>query len=242
MLTKTRAFVLHSIKFNDASMIVDLFTYEHGRLAFVVRIPKTSKARVRKLYFQPLALLDVEYDYRINAKLQHLKEVSFAVPLAGIPFEPVKSTIALFLAEFLSRALYSEQHDAPLYYYIEKSILWLDACSAGVANFHLVFLLHLSRFLGFYPNLDHDGNDDFFDLRAGAFCQYPPAHADVLRDHEAALVRLMMRMTYENEHVFALSHSDRNRCLDIILDYYRLHLVDFHELKSLQVLREIFVG
>ena len=50
----------------------------------------------------------------------------------------------------------------------------------------------------------------------------------------------MMRMDYQNMHLFRMSRTDRNRCLDVMLTYYRLHLPSFPELKSLPVLKELF--
>lgn len=49
-----------------------------------------------------------------------------------------------------------------------------------------------------------------------------------------------MRMNYETMHLFAMSRVERNRCLLIIIDYYRLHLPEFPPLKSLDVLKELF--
>ena len=51
---------------------------------------------------------------------------------------------------------------------------------------------------------------------------------------------MLMRMNYETMHLFAMSRTERNRCLEIILRYYRLHLPGFPELKSPDVLRELF--
>ena len=61
----------------------------------------------------------------------------------------------MFLAEFLYRALKEEAPNEPLFAYLQHSIRWLDECEGrSFANFHLVFLMRLSRFLGLYPNVD----------------------------------------------------------------------------------------
>ena len=85
MLTKSRAVVLHTLKYGESSMIVDMFTESNGRLAFSVRIPKTSKAKVKKQYFQPLTILDIEFDYRQRSDLQHLRDVRSDVVPVGMP-------------------------------------------------------------------------------------------------------------------------------------------------------------
>ena len=154
MLTKTQAIVLHSLKYGESKLIVDMFTRMHGRQSFIVSIPKTNKGKMKKQFFQPLTLLEIETDIRPKLQLQKLDDVRLAVPFTSIPFEPDKLAIALFVAEFLYYALRSEQRNELLYDYLENSILWLDGQQNRFANFHLVFLLRLTRFLGFYPNLD----------------------------------------------------------------------------------------
>lgn len=239
MLTKTRAIVLHSLKYGDASMIVETFTEIGGRLAFAVRIPKTSKARVKKQYFQPMTVLDIEFDYRPRADLQRLRDVSVALPFSTVPFDPLKLSVALFLAEFLYRVTRGEQQNALLYRYVENSVAWLDACDKSFANFHLVFMMRLALFLGFYPNLDDYVAGSYFDLRNASFCQSAPLHPDFLMPLEAERISRLMRMNYDTMHLFRMSHNDRNRIADIILLYYRLHVPQMPELNSLEVLREL---
>ena len=179
MLTKTQAIVLHSLKYGETRLIVDMFTRNYGRLSFIVSIPKSSKARVKKQLFQPLTLLEIEVDVRQKVQLQKLSDVRLAAPFLSIPFDPYKLSISLFVAEFLYYALRSEQRNELLFDYLENSILWLDGQDGHYANFHLVFLMRLSRFLGFYPNLEDYKSGDYFDLRESVFLSSPPVHRNI---------------------------------------------------------------
>ena len=264
MLSKTEALVLHSIKYGESRVIVDMFTRRYGRLSFIVSLPKTSHGRLKKQYFQPLTLLTIELDYRQQAQLQKLRDASLLMPLPSLQGEPSKLAIILFLSEFLYHALHGEQQNEPLFDYILTSLQWLDGKQADFANFHLVVLMHLSRFLGFYPNLDYKGEDFrlqttdlkhqtsdirpqtsaitplYFDLRAASFCSVPPLHRDFLMPEEASMLQLMMRMDFVNMHLFRMNRQQRNRCIEVALLFYRLHLPDFPDLRSLDVLRELF--
>ena len=246
MLVKTEAIVLHAFKYGETRIIVDMFTREQGRLSFIVPLPKTQKSRLKKQYFQPMTLLEVECDLRQRVQLQKLKDARMLAAYANIPFSPEKLAISLFTAEFLYHALRSEQQDVPLFSYIRDSMLWLDTVEVGYANFHLTFLMHMSRFLGFYPNLTPahslkgETGDLFFDLREGRFCATAPVHRDVLQPAEARLIHRLMRMDFPTMHLFQLSRHDRNRITEVLLHYYRLHLPQFPELKSLAVLQELW--
>ena len=221
-------------------MIVDMFTRPYGRLSFIVSMPKTAKSKMKKQFFQPLSLLEIEADIRQKVQLQKLKDVRLASPFTSIPFHPHKLSMALFLAEFLYHALRSEQRNELLYDYVESSIQWLDGQDSQFANFHLVFLMRMSRFLGFYPNLDNYKAGDYFDLRESVFLPSPPVHRDFLYPEEAEKVQLMMRMDFPTMHLFQMSHGERNRLLEVSLLYYRLHLPDFPEMKSITVLQELY--
>ena len=240
MQVKTEAIVLRSFKYGDNKLIVDLFTLQDGRVAFAVPLPKTGKGKVKKQFFQPLSILSVEYDLRPKAQLHRLSDVGVSVPYSSIPFDAVKLSQALFLSEFLCYALRSEQSNANLFRYIMDSLLWLDGCDDGYANFHLVFMMRLTRFLGFYPNLDDFSDGCCFDLRSSCFCQHPPFHRDFLNADEARKVGLMMRMNYPTMRLFHISRQERNRLLDVAMRYYAIHIPDFPELKSIDVLREMF--
>ena len=240
MQTKTQAIVLHSLKYGETRLIVDMFTRSHGRLSFIVSLPKSPKGKIRKQFFQPLSLLEIETDVRPRLQLQKLSDVRLLYPFSTIPFEPEKLAISLFVAEFLYYAMRGEQQNVPLFDYVTDSIQWLDGQDSRFANFHLVFLMRLSRFLGFYPNLDDYSAGDYFDLRESIFLSAPPVHRDFLYPQEAEKVQLMMRMDFATMHLFQMSHIERNRLLEVALSYYRLHIPDFPELKSLSVLQELY--
>ncbi|MEG0646765.1 MAG: DNA repair protein RecO C-terminal domain-containing protein, partial [Bacteroides sp.] len=111
----------------------------------------------------------------------------------------------------------------------------------GFANFHLVFLMRFSRFLGLYPNLDDYHEGDYFDmLNAGFVSTRPQLHSSFIEPDESKRLIALMRMNYETMHLFTMNRAERARCLVILNEYYRLHLPDFPVLKSLSVLQELF--
>ena len=241
MYQKLTGIVLHSLKYNDTSNIVDIYTEQGGRTSFLVKIPRTRKSGVRSVLFQPLALVELEADVRPTSNLHRIREAKSLYPFRSLPYHPYKSSIAMFLAEFLYRALKEEAPNGPLFAYLTHSIRWLDGCEGRpFSNFHLVFLMRLSRFLGLYPNVDDYTSGCYFDMLNACFTPLLPKGGTFLKPDEAARIRLLLRMNYETMHLFAMSRAERNRCLTVINDYYRLHLPDFPVLRSLEVLKELF--
>ncbi len=240
METKTSAIVLRTVKYGESQIIVDMLTRQLGRVSFICHLPKTGRGKIKKQLFQPLTILDLSFDHRPTAGLQRFRDVGLAKPFASIPFDPAKLSISLFLAEFLNYATRDEQQNEPLYDYVEDSLLWLDCTTERYANFHLVFMMRLSRFIGFFPNLAENSGRLWFDLRNSTFTAVRPAHPDFLDPAEASHIALLMRMDYKNMHLFRMSRDERNRCVDIIVGYYRLHVPGFPEMKSLPVLQALF--
>lgn len=243
MLEKTEAIVLHTLKYGEAKLVVDMFTRLYGRMTFMVPLSQSPRSKMKKQYFQPLTLLNIETDVRQQAQMQKLHDISLLMVGQSLLSEPSKVAIALFISEFLYHALRDEQRNEPLFDYLCNSIDWLDKREHDYANFHLVFLIHMSRFLGFYPNLEEKNDGalpQMFDLREGTFRYDVPIHRDFLAPDETKHIHSLMRMDYATMHLFKLNRANRNRILDILVHYYRLHLPAIPEIRSLEVFRELY--
>ena len=241
LMTKTKAVVLRAVKYGESGLVVDMLTEKMGRVSFMVKMPRSSKSKVHKQLFMPLTLVEVDYDCRAKASLQKLRDIRMAVPLPGIALHPHKLAVGMFLAEFLCHATRDESDNELLFQFVAFSLEWLDGVSEGFANFHLVFMIRLSRFIGFFPNTEDAGEGKFFDLLGACFTSVPPLHGHFLAPDEASKISLLMRLNYKTMHLCAMTRAERNRCTEVILEYYRLHVPGFPALRSLEVLRQLFV-
>ncbi len=241
MLQRISGIVLRTVKYKDTSFIADVYTDVLGRASFMVTMSRSRKSSVKSVLFQPLALVELEADIRPNTTIYKVKEAKSDYPFSSLPYDPYKSAIALFLAEFLCRTVREEVENRPLFTYLRHSIVWLDECRSGFSNFHLVFLIRLSRFLGFYPNLEGYTQGACFDLLNACFTPFRPSgHSYYIGSTEAAQLLTLTRVKYDTMHLLAMNRTERIRCLTVIEQYYRLHLPDFPELKSLEILKELF--
>ena len=241
MLCKTRGIVLHSIPYNDKYSIIYMYTEAFGRASYLVARSRGKKSSVSKALFMPLSVVEMEVEHLNKRDLHLIRETKLCYPLTDVFCNPVKNILALFLSEILFRVVKETEPDSRLFEYLFESIQLLELSDKGVANFHLVFLMRLSRFLGLYPNLEDYHGGDYFDLQNACFTPLrPQLHSDYIAPEEAARLTRLMRMNYETMHLFAMSRMERARCLTIMNEYYRLHLPDFPVLKSLEVLKELF--
>lgn len=240
MLQKHIGVVLHVVKYSDKANIAHIYTERSGRMSCLIPVPRSRKSGVRQVLFQPLSLIEFEIEVRPRSGLHLIKDAKAWYLFHSLPYDPYKSSIAMFLAEFLYRVLKEETENMPLFSYLTYSVLWLDMCEAEFANFHLVFLMRLSRFLGIYPNLEDYQEGYCFDLRNACFVESAPLHRAFVNLEESVRLLNLMRMNYKTMHLFRMNRVERNRCLELICEYYRLHLPEFPDLRSLAVLKELF--
>ncbi len=241
MFITTKAIVLNSFKYGDDKIIVNLLTEQKGRLSSIVSFPKSGKGKVKRQHFRPLTLLEVIIFEPGASKLYKIKDSRLLKPLVSISSNPYKLSISIFIADFLGSLKRFDERDKELFSYIENSILWLEEAEKNFSNFHIVFLLRLTRFLGFYPNTEGYKEGFFFDLRDGCFTFKEPLHKDFLNPEDANKINLILRMDFPTISIFKLSRNERNLLLDVILEYYRLHLSLKLEIKSLEVLKSLFI-
>lgn len=239
MLEKTRGIVLHALRYGEDSMIVDMLTQTRGTLSFMVRVPKSRKSNVKSRLLCPLNILHVEVDYRPGRSLQRIRDMQLECPYVSIPYDPMKEMVALFLGEVLYHALKNEDRNDRLFEFLMYSLRWFDAAVSGYVNFHLTLLIKLTRYLGFWPNCEGRGTMPFFDLREGEYTPFRPLHGYCLHTEEAEWVPRFLRMNYATMRRFKMSRQQRNYALDIVCQYYRLHVPEFPVVKSLEVLKEV---
>lgn len=238
MYKQTNAIVLYASKY-PRGYIVHLYTREYGRLSCVVNDAKSHRSPFRKVLLQPLSLVEVVLAAGSGNALPRLRESRSALVYASIPYNFYKNSIAMFLAEFLSKVLREEQPDAELFDFVDSSLRFLDVADTSFANFHIAFLLQLSYFLGIAPNMEN-AERPFFDMLEARFVPTKPLHDYLLCDADKRAFSLLMRMNYRNMYRFRFTHAQRVAVLLRIVDYYQIHLGKFGSLRSLEVLQELF--
>jgi len=239
MLVKTRAIVLSSIKYSESSIITKIYTEEYGMLSFMVRGVRKRKARMPASFFQAFTLLDLDINYKPKSNLQNIKEVGLYQRTDSLHTDIRKSTIAIFLAEILHKSLEEEQQDKGLFEFLQLTINFLDSMEGGFANFHLIFLIQLSKYLGFYPSNSNNNNLEYFNMESGIFESNPYSDQFLNQDLSAKLKELM-EISYLNRDLLIITNAQRRKLLGEIIRYYQLHLPGMGQISSKEVFEGIF--
>lgn len=240
MIEKTLGIVLRQIKYRETSIIAHLYTRRWGRIGILVPGARTSSKTRKAHLFQPLTILELEVYYKANRDLQNIREVRNHSPHTHLTGDPVKSSVALFLAEMLHKALREEEPNEELFDFLDSHIQLLDVIDQGVANFHIYFLLRLSRHLGFNPGIPPGEDNLWFDLSLGVFTDSPPLHGSFLAPDLTVLLIRFLTVQATGLGTITIDRNHRAELLEGILKYYHLHLEGLGEIKSHKVLGALF--
>ena len=241
MFVDDKGIVLRCVKYDDKSFVAHLFTASRGHVSFMISGSHGKRSGTSARLFQPFAFLSFQWDMKPNASLQRMKEARLLFVQQDIPFHPIKRGVAMLLSEFMVYALRDEATNPDLYLYLEHSMRWFDVVEAGYANFHLVFLLKLARFLGIAPNMEAYSDGDLFDLANGHFTPYGTASETVMSANDAHLLFLLNGAAYDTMDGIAMNRCDRARIVRYLAAYYAIHIPKFPSLQSLEILQDLFL-
>ncbi len=238
MLVSTKAIVISKLKYKDNDLIVKCYTEQFGVQSYLLRgVLKSKKGKLRAAYFQLLSQLELIVNYRENRSLQSINDVKLLAFYQNMHTNVAKTAIVMFLAEVLSSILKEEEQNRNLFTYLETTFLWFDT-NDDFSNFHLLFLLNLTKHLGFYPDLKQS-NLEYFNLEAGVF-QSKKTNNYCLTGSKLNPLKQLLGTNFDALNTTNINSKKRKEFLNMILLYFELHLGSLKRPKSLQVLNQVF--
>lgn len=238
MRTKNNSIVLSKLRYRDNDLIVKCYTQQRGVVSYLLKgVLKSKKGLSKTVYFQALSQIQIEENYRPNQSLHFISEVKFNYIYKSLHSNIYKGAIVLFLSEILTNVLKEEEQNEDLFQFIAIAMEYLDN-EDQFSNFHLLFLLKLTRYLGFQPeNLDTDF--PYFNLESGIF---EAANHGVysISGENLTLLKRLLGINFDGLNTIKISARQRQEFLNLLLYYFELHLGSFKKPKSLQVLNEVF--
>ncbi len=246
MKENLKGIVLGSIRHSDRHNVTNVFTRERGRMALLTPVGATKRGRQAASRLMPMGVVEIQMTV---SAIRDLHIPSSVTPLRiwrSLYFDPYKSTIVLFLAEFLQRILRDAPPEPRLWDFIVDAMGLFDAMTSarGVANFHIAFLVSMMPMMGIQPDLDNYRNGMEFDMKAGTMV-FPFAsrseRASMVDAEKAAFLPILSRMNFANAHIFRFNGRERSELLEKILKYYGCHFPGCDNLKSLDIMREVFL-
>lgn len=237
MVVSTSAIVISKLKYKDNDLILKLLTRELGVCNFLVRNPAGKKRNKIINYFQPLSILNIEFENRNKSRLNYLKDIEIKYLFKSIHFDIKKSMVVLFISEILSKILNFQEKDKLLFDFISDSLVIFD--KNNYQNFHLFFLIHLTKYFGLFPQTDNI-KGLYFDLEQGVFSfEKPTKH--YIAGGKLDIFKKLLGIKFDHIVEINITNSMRRDLIDDIITYYKYHFESFSNLKSINVIRKTLI-
>ena len=239
MQVTTKAIIFTSLKYGDTSLIVKAFTVSDGLKSYLLKgILAAKRGKLKTAYFQPLTQLEIVANHKNKGTLERISEAKVSYHYQTLHTEITKNAMTLFLAEMLSNSIHEEERNEGLFQFLEASLQWLDTHDDDVSNFHLLFLIRLTKYLGFYPDTNNiEGS--YFDLLEGEFTNTPSLNP-VLTGSNLIYFKKVLGINFDKIDTIKMNKINRQELLQSLVLYFELHLQGFRKPKSLAVLNEVF--
>ena len=220
MTYKTKGIVLNFIKFKESSIICKIFTESFGLQSYIVNGVRSSN-KTKMSLFQPLTILDLVVYNKSSANIQRLKEMKIDVIYMTNHTDIKKISVCIFLSELLSKILSNEPNQNEKFNFLYNSFLIYDSLEKNINNFHIQFLLKLTKFFGF---------------QISDSSQITKAYLNKKEQND--FVMDCISMDYNSK--IHSNYSERNDVLNSLIIYFSQSLGVNIKLNSLQVLKEVF--
>ena len=238
MLEKSEGIVLQNIKYADKKSILKIYTRRFGLLTFNSFISNSPSSKTKPALVFPLSQVEICFSNKQNREVQQLTEVRSLKVYSDLNKNYIKLCMAQFINEVLNKCIKEQSASEELFNFICKGYQWLDEQNENYSNFHIYFLFELCRHLGFEPHNNYDDTNSFFDAREGKFS---PISLAFPLGFDMAQSQLFNNLFRKDLIKLSFSKSEKAILLECLLAYYQLHVPGFNEVRSLNVLKEMFV-
>ncbi len=221
MVSKTNGIVLNYIKYKETSIISKIYTKEFGLKSYLINGVRTKKGKFNISSFQPLSLLELVVYENKNSQIGRIKELKFDKIYFTNHHVQKKISICLFISEVLLKLITFQVPDKNQFNFVRNSLIELDEVVDNYENFHIIFLIKFSKYLGFEIN----NISDFSNIKF---------------ENELVISFLSEIIISEYSSNIKSTSSVRNKALEIIIVYFREKTELNINFNSNRILKNIF--
>ena len=243
MHTKTKGFVLNTVNYGESSIIAKIYTEQSGLQSFMIHSIRKQKSKISKNLFQNLSMVELISAKNKNNQLQHIKEINSFYKYQTILFEIKKSSILLFINEILYKSIKEDSPNVLLFNFVLDSIILFDKLKTKFSDFHLYFIIHLTKHLGVHPLNNYSKTKNRFSLINGSFQDNNFDITDCLNESQSNLLNeCLKKVDFPNDYEDypLIEHVQMKQLLENMIKYYQLHIEGFKKINSYQVLCNVF--
>jgi DNA repair protein RecO len=236
LISKTTAIVLRSIKYQESSLIVTLFTLEHGKIAVIAKGALRPKSKFAAL-LETGNILEVVYYHKANRGVQTLSDASFHLRLPNLRSDIEKMAIMMSSLELITQLLHENETNEPVFDFTLNFLNWInneEECSALVFPYLQIRLAELFGIgLQVDENLDQDSETVFLNIGLGLLSNNPGSEQSLklTKPQQQFLVSGVISRS-SKLFLFSMSKNELSALIHHLDMYFRYHIEDIKPRKS----------
>ncbi len=233
MEVRLEALVLKAVKYGDKSIVLRCLTKELGLQSYMVNSIRSKRSVITPGLILPLTYLNLLASHKNKGTLERIKEAQVHTHFHSLYQNPVHNAVAQFCVEILNKVARESTEEEALF---QITVAFMHRIEEGenISNVPLDFVRSVCQCLGVEPDV-YSGEGAYFDLLEGHLVDSPPFHTTFLSQDETSQF-----VHYFQEPKATYSRSQRRDLLRNYLQYMKIHIEHFGDIKSLEVLRALF--
>lgn len=214
--------------YSDSSLIAWFYTRDNGLQKFLFR---GGKKKSNNLF--PMSVNELSFYGHKNSELLNLTSVESAIPLT-FQFNPISSSIAFFAVECIKKSVHLGDKDEAIFQFLVGFANELEN-EENLAFLPLIFLIELSDILGFKPNFE-EAEALNFNLDEGLFQTTFNSHQRIV---SGPSVDLILKIAQNDSISSSTPKKTREEALNLLLEYFKIHIPKFENLNSYEIVKEV---
>lgn len=240
MIVTTKGIVLRAIKYSETSLICDIYTESMGLQSYIVSGVRKKRAKISASLLQVMSMIEMVAYHKNNRELNRITEVKAAYVYQEMPFDVVKGSVGLFMAELVQKTIKEHEENTPLFDFLWKAFTELDQTQNSISNYHIGFMAQLTQFLGFMIDDNYSSNMPYFDVKEGRFRSIRIMNHDGLNMELSEALFAFCQLPLTENYKIPIKREDRRVLIKRLMRFYQYRIENFQELNSFAVLQEIF--
>ena len=245
MTLNTQGLILHTIKYGETSVIAKVFTRDLGLCSYIIKGVRTAKGRTKQNLLQPLSHLDMTVYNNPKKELQFVKEMRPATYRHDFSSDAVKMALRFFMDEVLYKSLKENEPNQRLFDFVVDELEQVDSGTHDAFQ-PIRFMIRAASHLGIEPMDNYSKREPFFNLKEGRFIAAPTPFMQ--QSLQAGDIDYYLDAESSSHFHACLSAGNvspllnarqRGTTLGNLLEYYHIHLADFNNFKSHEVLHSM---
>ena len=198
------------------------------------------KARMNASLFQHGNLVNIVAYDKEASKLSRIKEIGLAKAYMHLPFKVEKSSIALFLLEVIRNSIKEQEPNPELFDFLHEWLLFLDNYEGSHSLLHVKFLCDYATYIGFKPINNWSEDMPYLNLELGHFTAENTTGLYIADQEISKSLSILLNIEKENLVSISFHKEIRMKMIEELIRFYKFHIQSFRDLKSYEILRQIF--